>query len=341
MAIGGTVNYAVTRKKVWYILLWFLFLQFVCLIVPVYSEVKLQDQKCHLVCLGDSDYSSYCLCETERLKSGKAIVFSFGIGEDMSFDEAIISRYKIIVYGFDPTPKAIKFVNSKNVSNFNFTAEALCKDDKILYLYPPVNPDHVSMSTSKRTGIEPLAVDCISMLTAMKRINTHRIDVLKLDIEGGEYDLFFNASITKQIPRIHQILLEVHPNVDKELILYNLNAMGYVLTHNKGDVYSFRRKSHRSNHLKSDKKFPVNKKLYVESLNGNDISSAKVIQDIVLFHQTLPQGAWLFFQMINMHYIKMTNNWFDEPLTLTWKYHVNTYIYVVFQDMQYAFTWVS
>jgi hypothetical protein len=39
--------------------------------------------------------------------SKNSIVYSFGIGEDISFDKAIIENHKCHVFAFDPTPKSI------------------------------------------------------------------------------------------------------------------------------------------------------------------------------------------------------------------------------------------
>ena len=45
-----------------------------------------------------------------------SIVYSFGIGADISFDEAIIKNHNCTVYGFDPTPKSIDWIkNKKNI----------------------------------------------------------------------------------------------------------------------------------------------------------------------------------------------------------------------------------
>ena len=38
-----------------------------------------------------------------------SVVYSFGIGGDISFDKEIIDTHKCHVYGFDPTPKPINW----------------------------------------------------------------------------------------------------------------------------------------------------------------------------------------------------------------------------------------
>ena len=38
------------------------------------------------------------------------IVYSFGVGEDISFDIALIKKFNAVVYAFDPTPKSIEWL---------------------------------------------------------------------------------------------------------------------------------------------------------------------------------------------------------------------------------------
>lgn len=49
---------------------------------------------CNLVCV----YSAYCVCETKRLLNHKAIIYSFGLGEEVQFEESMIARYQVINY---------------------------------------------------------------------------------------------------------------------------------------------------------------------------------------------------------------------------------------------------
>ena len=37
--------------------------------------------------------------------SKDAVVYSVGLGQDISWDKALIEKYRCEVYGFDPTPK--------------------------------------------------------------------------------------------------------------------------------------------------------------------------------------------------------------------------------------------
>ena len=50
-----------------------------------------------------------------NLIENNGIVYSFGIGEDISFDEAIMRNHNCTVFGFDPTPKSIEWCSRQNL----------------------------------------------------------------------------------------------------------------------------------------------------------------------------------------------------------------------------------
>jgi hypothetical protein len=55
-----------------------------------------------------TEYGRHTVC-TDRL-GPDSIVYSFGLGEDISFDLELIERTGATVYGFDPTPRSIAWV---------------------------------------------------------------------------------------------------------------------------------------------------------------------------------------------------------------------------------------
>jgi hypothetical protein len=42
------------------------------------------------------------------------VIYSFGVGEDVSFYLDIISKYGLTVHAFDPTPRSIDWVKKQN-----------------------------------------------------------------------------------------------------------------------------------------------------------------------------------------------------------------------------------
>lgn len=140
-----------------------------------------------------------------------SIVYSFGIGEDASFDTALIERFKLTVHAFDPTPKSIEWVKRQGFSDrFVMHEYGLAAFDGNVSFHPPDNPDHVSHTLLDRpsTAEKAISVPVKKLGTVMKELGHDRIDVLKMDIEGAEYDVIEDITTTGIRPG--QILIEFH-----------------------------------------------------------------------------------------------------------------------------------
>ena len=146
------------------------------------------------------------------LLTSKSIVYSFGIGEDISFDLEVIRKHGCTVYGFDPTPKSIKWVADQNMPDqFVFKPYGIGKETGSVTFYLPENDDHVSGSLTKNKNISSskrINVPVKSFDDIISESGHERIDVLKMDIEGAEYELL--PLILSQQIDIKQILIEVH-----------------------------------------------------------------------------------------------------------------------------------
>ena len=146
------------------------------------------------------------------LLNSDSVVYSFGIGEDISFDQAIIERHECKVYGFDPTPKSINWVEGQKLpDNFSFHKYGIAKESGEVSFFLPKNPEHVSGSAVHQTNVEHndnIIVDMKSFADIIAELKHERIDVLKMDIEGSEYDVLEN--ILNSNIQIDQILVEFH-----------------------------------------------------------------------------------------------------------------------------------
>ena len=141
----------------------------------------------------------------------KSVVYSFGIGEDISFDKELLSLYKCTVHGFDPTPKSITWVKNNSLpKNFFFHEYGIDSKNGTVTFYLPKNPDHVSGTVQKvnDSRSESITVPMKNLTTIAKESGHTYIDVLKMDIEGSEYSVI--PDILSSGISIKQILIEFH-----------------------------------------------------------------------------------------------------------------------------------
>ena len=193
-----------------------------------------------------SNYGGWVLAPESMDKD--SIVYSFGVGEDISFDLAIIKKFRVEVNAFDPTPKSIEWVKSQELPiNFRFYEYGVADYDGEATFYPPENPNHVSHSIVEidKTKNRTINLKVQRLSTIMKIFGHSYIDVLKMDIEGAEYAVIEDIRLSKILPK--QILVEFHhrfPNIGVEKskdAIRNLRRMGYQLfsISDNGEEYSF------------------------------------------------------------------------------------------------------
>ena len=47
------------------------------------------------------------------------LVYDFGVGDDMSFDIALVGRHGCTIYAFDPSPESVAFMEDLSLSGFH------------------------------------------------------------------------------------------------------------------------------------------------------------------------------------------------------------------------------
>lgn len=139
-------------------------------------------------------------------------VISAGIGEDISFDLALIKKRGCKIVGIDPTEKSHRFVESqKDLKNFTLIKKALTEEEgDVIRLFKNTNPNHVSESIMPDhhavSGFDSYLCETTSLETLFSIYNN--VSVVKMDIEGSEYDVIPNL---KEIPNtVEQFCIEFH-----------------------------------------------------------------------------------------------------------------------------------
>lgn len=147
-----------------------------------------------------------------------SVVYSFGIGKDISFDKQIITSHRCKVFGFDPTPKSIDYIKSIDkeplFTFFDFGISTTTGNKKF---YLPTNKNAVSASlvyNSIVSSNEFIEVKMKSFEDISRILGHKHIDVVKMDIEGAEYEVlesFINSEVS-----VKQLLIEFHDRLYPE-----------------------------------------------------------------------------------------------------------------------------
>jgi len=181
--------------------------------------------------------SKYCGWEVavEKIKKD-SVVYSFGVGEDVSFDIELINRFGVVVHAFDPTPRSINWVRAQDFSdNFVLHEYGVADFDGEVFFNPPRNPKGISYTILDRPSTKKYAitVPVKKLETIMRELGHNTIAVLKMDIEGAEYQVIEDMAASSIRPA--QVLVEFHhkfPGIGfkktKDAVK-RLRAMGYGL----------------------------------------------------------------------------------------------------------------
>ncbi len=193
-----------------------------------------------------SEYGGWSIAKGKLRKN--SIIYSFGLGEDISFDLELIKQYGVIVHGFDPTPKSVQWIHAQSLpEKFIFHEYGISDFDGFLTFYAPANPNHASFSMIKESSNAKKSVEARvkKLATIMLEFGHEKIDLLKMDIEGAEYSVIGDLAASGIKP--DQILVEFHHRFSgvnlrktKEAV-DKLRAMGYGLysVSPNGEEYSF------------------------------------------------------------------------------------------------------
>lgn len=183
--------------------------------------------------------------------SERSVVYSLGVGEDISFDLELIERFAVTVHAFDPTPRSMGWLANQAVpARFRFHALGIADYDGTAKFSPPMDREHVSHTMLEiKTSLPAVQAPVQRLSTIMKSLGHDRIDLLKMDIEGAEYAVLEDLLASRVC--VHQLLVEFHhrwPQIGarktKEII-QELNLGGYQIFNvsPSGEEFSFCRVS--------------------------------------------------------------------------------------------------
>lgn len=201
-----------------------------------------------------TNYGGWTIPRNSRL-SENSICYLAGAGEDISFDCELAKRFRSTIRIFDPTPRAIEHferlsaavqhgasfpingsetqfyqIDLASFQRLSFTACGLADRDGEIKLFSPKDPNHASYSALNLQHTDTyITVPCRRLSTLMKQNNELKIDLLKIDIEGGEYMVIGDMVSTRVFPTLLLIEFdEAHSALDshaQDRIVRHLNLL--------------------------------------------------------------------------------------------------------------------
>ena len=179
--------------------------------------------------------------------NSNSVVYSVGVGSNIDFDLALIEELKLAVYAFDPTPRSIEWIKKQSLSkSFKFIPVGLGSNDGEMEFFPPRKESATHFSPIDRydnLGVETIKAPVKTLKSLAQEFGHQTIDLLKMDIEGAEYDVIDN--LEEQGVEINQILIEFHHMYkgisldDTKNAIDKLRKLGFELFHISQRTYEF------------------------------------------------------------------------------------------------------
>jgi FkbM family methyltransferase len=171
-----------------------------------------------------------------------AIIYSGGVGEDITFEQELIRRFDVNVHIFDPSPVAAETIRQAKNRHLLFQPLGLTASGTGKFAVGGGAGSSTWLKVAENAdGQESLP--CTSLLQEMKKNGHDTIDLLKIDIEGFEYEVL--ESCLLHGIRIRQLCVEFHdffPDIPKSkttAMIRRLQAHGFELIHRHRHDHTF------------------------------------------------------------------------------------------------------
>jgi FkbM family methyltransferase len=148
--------------------------------------------------------------------SPDSVVIDAGCSYEADFSVCLIGRHGVRAFGVDPTRKhrgALRQLEERYPGRFAHVPCAIAATDGTLTFHESqINEsgslfsDHVNVIQDETTSY---AVEAVTLRTLLKRVSVATVDIVKLDLEGAEYELLESATSDDLRP-FRQLFVEFH-----------------------------------------------------------------------------------------------------------------------------------
>ena len=180
--------------------------------------------------------------ETHRLNyddlDENSIVFDLG-GYKGDWASDIFSKYGSHIYVFEPAHKFYAKIVDRFKKNPKIKVFDYGLADKNLDLEMAMSNDGSSVYNKKIVSAEHEVVKLVDAAEFLQNQNIENIDLMKINIEGGEYDLLNHLIDIGFIENINNIQVQFHPFVDRAEERMSELEKRLALSHKKTYSYKF------------------------------------------------------------------------------------------------------
>lgn len=143
-------------------------------------------------------------------------IIDVGCGYEAEFSVSMIARYNLKAFAVDPTKKHAPYlqeIEKKEKGKFKHLALAVAPENGRIIFNESVSHESGSVLTEhvniRQDEIRSYEVECVNLKGLVDKTGLQKIDLLKLDIEGLEYNLLSRVSEDDLKP-FRQIFVEFH-----------------------------------------------------------------------------------------------------------------------------------
>jgi FkbM family methyltransferase len=152
-----------------------------------------------------------------------SVIIDAGCGYLADLSQFMIKQYGLRSFGVDPTRKhaaALAAIAQQHPGRFIHLPNAVCSADATLSFYESENRESGSIladhTNTLRQDVQSYAVEGLCLSSLLKRMGVTHVDLLKLDIEGAEFDLLEQVQAADLAP-FEQIFIEFHHHAIRHL----------------------------------------------------------------------------------------------------------------------------
>lgn len=191
--------------------------------------------------MGEDDHWHVCLSAL----TPQSTVVSAGVGTGISFELALARHAGCRIQLLDPTPTALHTMSLAENQHplIDFRPVGLAGVSEPRSFAPPRDEAEGSYFVEEHQATEGVWLPCEDLATIMHASRYQSIDLLKMDIEGSEYEVV--EQIISAPLSVRQLCVEFHPWLSQHAAkrtrqcLRELRRAGFRLIHRERNDYTF------------------------------------------------------------------------------------------------------